>query len=294
MVSSSPHTGVSLSNPELNLENAQSPLLRLPDEVLQIILKHMDAGTFFASLLTSKRFLRAASSRSLLFRHLDRIPGLALGLDDLSTSDLLIFFRKRAAHSGCAAGVLANVTRYAHQPGMKSAIFIPPDVSQPGDSARLVTTQWDGVLQIYDLTQDFVRCQVELHIRPEGASQTTRYEIFKVSSSPSTRDLAVLCRQREHRQRAISARDAFIYKLVTFHRCFAKNLGYFYNSIYQESRDIKNLKEYTPTGLALASNGNACIVWKCTSELHKFKICLVRRNRKTMVCDYLMKLLHHR
>ena len=232
-----------------------------------------------------------ALSRPLLFHHLNRIPGLTLGLKDLPTPELLIFFRKRAAQSGYAAKALANVTKYAHQPGMSNAIFIPSDPSQPGDLAQLVTIQWDGVLQIYDLAEDHVRRRVELHIRPEGGCSSTRFEVLKVSFSPSSRDLAVLCRQREPSRNASSfrrrneyARANDIYRLVTFHRCFAKTLGFFYDSLLQETRDIEELEDQTPVGLALASNGNACIAWKSTSRLTDTKICLVRRNGKIMVC----------
>lgn len=283
-----------LARPETRLEIEQnSALLRLPNELLQIITKHMDAGTFFASLLTSKRFLEVALSRSLLFHHLNRIPGLTLGLTDLPTPDLLLFFRKRAAQSACAAGVLANVTRYAPQPGttgMSNAVLIPSDPSEPGNLAQLVMTQWDGVLQTYDLAEDHVRRKVELHIRPEGGSSSTRLEILKVSFSPSSRDLAVLYRKREHSrtasalvERTDSARDSEVYHLVTFHRCFAKTLGYFYDSFLQETRDIHEPEE-KPVGLALASNGNACIAWKSPDRLNGTKICLVSRNEKIMVC----------
>ncbi len=268
-----------------------SAFTRLPNELLQLITKHMDAGTFFASLLTSKKFLEIALCRPLLFHHLNRIPGLTLGLTDLPTPDLLVFFRRRAAQSGCAAGALANVTKYAHQPGMSSAVFIPSDLSQPGNLAQLVTFQWDGVLQIYDLAEDYVRRRVELHIRPEGGCPNTRFEILKVSFSPSSRDLAVLYRQRENRhntspfpKRSESACDSEVYRLVTFHRCFAKSLGYFYDSFLQETRDIDGIEDQKPVGLALASNGNACIAWRSTIGRNESKICLVRRNNKIMVC----------
>lgn len=281
-----------LSWPETRLEVTQeSALLRLPNELLQIIAKHMDAGTFFASLLTSKRFLEVALSRSLLLHHLNRIPGLSLGLRDLPASALLFLFRKRAAQSGCAAGALANVTMYAHQPGMSNATFIPSDPSQPGNVAQLVTIQWDGMLHIYDLAENSVRRRFELHIRPEGDCSNTRFEVLKVSFSSSSRDVAVLYRQREPSQsaspnpkRIASAREPELYRLVTFYRCFAKNLGYFYDSFLQETRDIQEPEDQIPVGLALASNGNACIAWKSTCRLSKTKMCLVRRNEKIMVC----------
>ena len=291
MVPNTPDHAFPPQRPETLFETVQnSRLLRLPNELLSIIVKHMDVGTFFASLLTCKRFFEVALSRPLLFLHLKCIPGLTLGLTDLPTPDLLRFFRTRAAQSGCAAGALANVTKYCHQPGMSSAIFIPSDPSQPGNLSQLVTTQWDGILQIYDLAQNHVRRRFELHIRPEGSCSSTRVEILKVSFSPSSRDLAVLYRQRGHPRNASwspngteSARECEVYHLVTFHRCFAKTLGYFYDSFLQETRDIQKIQDHEPVGLALASNGNACIAWKGLDRLEKTKICLVHRNKKVMV-----------
>ena len=281
-----------------------SPFLRLPNELIQIITKHMDAGTFFASLLTSKRFSEVALSKSLLLHNLNRIPGLNLGLDDLPAPDLLRLFRKRAAQYGCAAGALANVTKYAHQPGMRNAVFIPSDPSQDSNLAQLVTIQWDGVLQIYDLAESYVRRRFELHIRPEGSCASTRFEILKVTSSSTSRDLAVLYRQRESSEKVapfskttVSTQNLELYKLVTFHRCYAKSLGYFYDSSLQETRDIKDIEsQQTPVGLALASDGNACVVWKSSNRLRKSKICLVRRNAEIMVCTgsmYSLPPQHH-
>ena len=292
-----PHTPdhvSSLPRSETRLDTSQnSAFLRLPNELIQLITKHMDVGTFFASLSTSKRFLELALSRPLLFHHLNRIPGLTLGLTDLPTPDLLLFFRQRAAENGCAAATLANVTKYAHQPGMSSAVFIPSDPSQPGNLAQLVTTQWDGVLQVYDLSENHVRRRFELYIRPEGGCLSTRVEILKVSFSPSSRDLAVLYRQKENTQNASpppkiseSSHDIEIYKLVTFHRCFAKTLGYFYDSFLQETRDIEMTKGQRPFGLALASNGIACIAWESCERLSQAKICLIGRNEKIMVCAF--------
>ena len=273
-----------------------SPFLRLPNELLQIITKHMDAGTLFASLLTSKRFSEVALSKSLLLHNLNRIPGLKLGLSDLPTPDLLRLFKKRAAQSGCAAGALANVTKYAHQPGMRNAVFIPSDPSDDSNLAQLVTIQWDGVLQIYDLAEHYVRRRFELHIRPEGSCASTRFEVLKVTFSSGSRDLAVLYRQREPSEkiaslskRISSTQNLELYKLVTFHRCYAKSLGYFYDSSLQETRDVKDIESHqTPVGLALASDGNACVVWKSSNRLRKSKICLVRRNGKIMVCTDLI------
>lgn len=60
-------------------------LLSLPIEVFQLIQRHMDVATFFISLLTCKHFIECATSRPLVLKHLHSLPGLGLGLSELST-----------------------------------------------------------------------------------------------------------------------------------------------------------------------------------------------------------------
>lgn len=105
----------------------QSRLLTLPTEIFQGITWHMDVGTFFASLLTCRQVMKAAHSKRLLLRHINNIPGLRLGLEDLSTEGLLHQFSMRAAECGCGAGVLADVTNYAptSKRPVSSAVFSP-------------------------------------------------------------------------------------------------------------------------------------------------------------------------
>jgi len=105
----------------------QSRLLTLPTEIFQTITWHMDAGTFFTSLLTCRQFFIAARSTPLLLRHIHNLPGLRLGLDELCTEDLLDQFSIRAVESGCGVGVLADVTKYAptSKIPMSNAVFSP-------------------------------------------------------------------------------------------------------------------------------------------------------------------------
>lgn len=118
-----------------------STMLNLPLEVFQTITYHMDVATFYASLLTCKHFLHAAESRRNLLHHLYRIPGLKLGLEDQPTPSLLMQFRKRAAESACAAGVLADVTVY-EQTGRRSlscAAFSPANRSKKNSQPFIAT-----------------------------------------------------------------------------------------------------------------------------------------------------------
>lgn len=54
----------------------------------------------------------AAKARPTILHHLQNLPGLRLGLEHLSTVQLLGIFRKRAAQGLCGAGVLADIKSY--------------------------------------------------------------------------------------------------------------------------------------------------------------------------------------
>ena len=89
-----------------------APLMRLPIEVFQMILWHMEVETFFSSQLACKHFFGSAKSKPLLLRQIYRLPGFTMGLADLSNEELLTRFRERARQNGCAAGILADVSKY--------------------------------------------------------------------------------------------------------------------------------------------------------------------------------------
>ena len=274
-----------------------SALLRLPIEVFQIITWHMDIGTFFISLLTCKFFLAAAQSRPNLHRHIGSLPGLKLGFDSITTPDLLLQFRRRAAESGCAAGVLSDLILYApaSRIPLSNAVFSPTCPSQPETVAQLATIHEGGAIQIYDLGKHHVRHKAELRIEPRDYENGCRMDILKMAFSPESRDLAVLYRSYKYTTSPFKSRKLPefsdlgdpTYRLVTFHRLHARTKQYFYSSTQQETRDIDNRNDDTPVGLALASNGLACITWKQTAKHYKTKILLIGRNEETMeACSY--------
>jgi hypothetical protein len=75
-------------------------LLDLPPEILQQTLLHLTTPSFFHAIRTCKELFRVAdSSRAVLLHHLDRVPGITLGLKDstISTHDLFLTLRRRGA-----------------------------------------------------------------------------------------------------------------------------------------------------------------------------------------------------
>ena len=85
------------------------PALPLPPEIVDRIFWHLDVGSYFVTLMTCKQFWVVASSRRNLLRQIQRIPGLRNGLENLSTRDLFIEFRRRACKAACGSEVMADV-----------------------------------------------------------------------------------------------------------------------------------------------------------------------------------------
>lgn len=86
-------------------ERVKSLLLSVPAEVLQLVLFHADTGALFTSLLSCKTIFDAAQAKHVVLQHLNRMPGLRLGLRDLDTKSLFDTFRRRAVKGLYGAGV---------------------------------------------------------------------------------------------------------------------------------------------------------------------------------------------
>lgn len=270
-----------------------SRLLDLPLEILQLITWHMDTSTFYTSLLTCKKFLHAAECRQNILRHLLRLPGLRLGLHDVSTPQLLSIFRKRAAMSLCGAGVLANVKRYAPIP---SSVSLGKAVFSAGSPAHLAIAQNFHFVYVYDLNHTSVRLKIELQsIFRQSSAVNDDYDVVKMAFS-STRDLAILYKPKV--PLGMPANSPFVkntkivtnvLKLVTFHYTYSHAKGHFYSNDQQESRDIECDIDYVPVGLAIAVNGNACISFKPPGIQGRdggTELWLVLRSTHLNVCSY--------
>ena len=83
----------------------KSLLLNLPPEILQLVLFHADTGALLTGLTCCKKIFDAAKAKHVVLQHMNRMPGLRLGLADLDSKTLFDTFRQRAAKSLYAAGV---------------------------------------------------------------------------------------------------------------------------------------------------------------------------------------------
>jgi len=217
----------------------RSFLPSLPTEVLQHILFHMDHATYFTCLLSCKTVFEAAKSRRIVLHHLDRMLGLRLGFENLDSLNLFESFRRRAAKSMVAAGVLADITRYAPSDDLTN---ISRTVISPGKPTLMATAHDHGEVNIYELGKKIVRFKAELRTETcfdEHLQLDYHMQIVKMAFSPD-KDLVVLCRMRTSEEvpsPIAHEGDCEVIivgtqcsKLVTFHRCYAKTKSCFYSS----------------------------------------------------------------
>lgn len=223
----------------------RSRLLCLPVEVLQLVLLNMDAATYFTSLRICKTVFEAAHSRRVILHHLNRLPGLRLGLESLDNGELLTSFRRRAAKALCAAGTLANITRYAPS----DDLVLSRTIFYPGKTLLMATAHEHGVVNIYEISSGWqIRQKAELRTQTlfdDELRQNYRMEVVKMAFS-GEKDLAVLCRARRALtpivpiKRASPSSDSSDdeeestsinnFRLVIFHHCHSKLKGHFYSS----------------------------------------------------------------
>ena len=95
-------------------------LLDLPAEILVHILQRLTTPSFIQTTLTCHRlFDIAATSREVILHHLCHVPGIKLGLADLSlhTIDLFLILRQRAAASLHGANFHADCQNFRFRNG---------------------------------------------------------------------------------------------------------------------------------------------------------------------------------
>ena len=113
--------------------------------------------------------------------------------------------------------------------------------------------------------------------------------------APNSRDLAILYQYQKPGKggkfvaglhEKADVKEA-VFKIVTFHRCYAKTKKYFYDSNQQETRDIHISCHERPIGFALGSNGKVAVSWKNPRRGNKMSIWLIYRDAKLMeACTY--------
>lgn len=283
-------------------------LLNLPFEILQTILWHMDAATFYTSFLTCKKFMEVAQSRRIILRHLCNLPGLRLGLADLSALELLLLFRKRAAQGLSGARVLATIktyipTHYNPKPSMSigeasSPSYYSDSVQSKGQRAsryilsksafaqgriKVVAMVCDfGLIHVFELTAQGVLLRAELDHRSSGPAVVFRYLVSNMAFS-NFLDLAVLHKpQFANKVLEYSPfhqyTEPLTFRLVTY-ECLDSLLSndLLYPAELQSVREIVPPHNAEPVGLAVAQNGNACIAWKSCRNKSRTQLMLISR-----------------
>ncbi|KAI9700729.1 MAG: hypothetical protein M1836_002098 [Candelina mexicana] len=249
----------------------------------------MDPGTFFVSTFVCHAMSEAASSsKRILLHQLATIPGIKLGLEDLSTKELFLCFRTRAARHLFGVDCLADVTRYCSKDrrmNVSSSIFN----AESSHYQLAVVGQDDPSIHLYRL--EGISPTFETSLRPglwESNSEDCDMEAIKVAFADN--DITALFRYKpvppDYCKRSPFVRDAIekakrTLKLVTFPRLRMSPEGTSYSSVDQETRDIFN-EGCEPVGLAVDEEGTAAISWQSPRDAEVTKICLYKRDHQLM------------
>ncbi len=268
-------------------------LLKLPPEIVQAILWHMDPGTLMVCLSLSAKLFRLAESKHLLLHQLRSVPGLTLGLEDLSTHDAFLLFRQRAIRNLCGSQVLARLTRYSAGP---DKISVRQCVFSPGTPLRLaVAYHHQSVIRIYDFqgVNMLLNTDLQAHLfQDEG--DDCQLKLLNIAFS-SNRDVAGLYRYTPSLgsggplvKDAIE-RSKKTLKLVVFTDFGSPpkgRRGRTY-STYQGTRDIVVDDGTEPTALAIGKDGTACIAWARSDRPVVVKIGLYLKDQVLLeTCGY--------
>ena len=276
-------------------------LLQLPPEVLVNILWHMDPGTLLVCLFVSKRFLELAHSRRILLHQLRSLPGLTVGLEELSTYDAFMLFRRRATQNLSGGSVLAQRTRYSTG---RCKVNVRLCVFYDGDPACLAVAYRDrSVIRLYDFTEQSIRPKADLDANIfQGEEPDCHIQLLKVTFSEA-RDVAGLYRYTPHiwkggpmvktaflASRAVLKLVVFKYIATPTNVDAENDLDENIYSPRQETRDIRipfHSKEIEPVGLAISKDGLACVAWPSAGHYRTGTIWLYARNADLMgVCGY--------
>ena len=265
-------------------------LLDLPLEILQLIAWHLDVATFYTSLLTCKKFMDAAKARRIILRHLQNLPGLRLGLEQMSTLQLWDLFRKRAAESLCGAGVLADIKSFASthcgvrsSPEGSSRLGEQPKrkyrcdagvnrykVSKPAFSfalpAQVAMADDLGIIRVFRLDDRGIRLTSELRPQPLNLGDPCHMAVLKMAFS-SNEHLAVLYQPLE--QTEVPEPSPFgqqtkpAPQVIVVYRHRRSPSG----DISYSAEEHETIEFPPPIGtefvsLAVAPNGNVCVGWR--------------------------------
>ena len=235
-------------------------LTELPLELLQTILLDTDAGTLLTSLFSCRAIFNAAKCRTLLLSQLYGIPGLILGIEDLSTTELFLLFRRRATAELYAAGTLSNITNYAstHPLKIRECRFFN------GYPLLLATVHHQSLfINIFEIGPQPIRLRTQLH--PEF-SCSNKIELLKVAFAASAIpisgfDLAALyktkiCLRSLEDSDMSKPRVKDVLKLIVFHHLHVNC------STIRKVKNIRRVSGSEADGLAVSKNGKLAIAWR--------------------------------
>jgi hypothetical protein len=116
-----------LAAPVLTSRQKSMMLLGLPPEILELVLLHLDPGSFSMILMTCKAIRdNVLASSKLLHEKLLRVPGIRFDSPKTNLEILQGFTRRAAYHALNGANVLADAIIYHPSSSSKCSIGIFP------------------------------------------------------------------------------------------------------------------------------------------------------------------------
>lgn len=135
------------------------PLLDLPPEILQQSLLYCTTPSFFHAIRTCKELFQVAeSSRAVLLHHLDRVPGITLGLQDptVSTRALFLTLRRRGSAHLFGSSISADCNHIHAGYGT-----IDPNASWLADNIYAVVLRGSFRVRLYDVQDTSCKLKYE-------------------------------------------------------------------------------------------------------------------------------------
>ena len=151
-------------------------LLDLPPEILQQLLLYCTTPSFFHAIRSCKCIFRlAASSRAVLLHHLERVPGITLGLQSstISNDDLFRTLRRRGAAHLFGLNLTADCIDFYVGPGT-----LDPNASWLADGAFAPALKDSLRVRVYDV--EGASCRLRRKCAERLARQSGVGKILKV------------------------------------------------------------------------------------------------------------------
>lgn len=262
--------------------------LDLPVEVLERVFYFSDPNTVYIALFICKRVKHVIeSSRQVLARQLQLLPGVTSYIASSTTGGLQATFKSRANRFLCGASVFCDTVRYEvdhpYKINCKESIFDRKlgtllVVFHGQRDLRVFRSQRGGVEMGAKLRPDHRELDSD-DVRALKVAFSTCHDVLALYGSVKG-SFIVHRRHRVHSTWETSQLKCL--KLVTFHYCRTALKESFYTSGVQDTMDIVHPTNYQPVGLAGSDVGYVAVSWQDEQNPGQILVTLYLRHKQLM------------